>query len=459
MVVDSGELAAPDVAAETAVSLHLPYKIPPGQPGREYYLLVQLILSAPTNWADAGHVIAWEQFALPQIEPISKIGSISTRDTQTSEVGDDESSLKTSEVFDDVTISGENFAVSFSRLNGALTHFAAEGVEFITSPLVPNLWRVPIDNEIATTVIVPVSRFAGYGRQPWHGVAEQRKLVIFDVVQLSASVVKIRAAWQMKNSHFDKLSDRLRGRHSLFFTTYTVYGSGDVVVDSQFTPSRDMKRFGMMLDVAGEFNQVTWLGKGPHETMWDRQNGAAVGLYSLPVEEMVHDYARPQENGNRSEVRWATLTNEAGNGLLIADAGGTLLNMSARPYTQDDLANAKRIHELPRRENISLHIDYQQSGVGGDVPSGSQPHAEYRLHKDHEYRYAFRLRPFWAGDKVERDKTWVVSDVPVEPVMVEKTGWGKTAVIAIGIAGLIALNLAVWRILAKEKQDTDALHY
>ncbi|MBE2224512.1 MAG: DUF4981 domain-containing protein, partial [Anaerolineae bacterium] len=472
VVVESGELVAPDVDAETAVSVtkpvevHLPYILPTNQPGREYHLLIQLVLSEATNWADAGHVIAWEQFALPQIGPISKIGPISTSDmppltvsdmtqnTQTSEV------FKTSEVFDDVTISGENFAVSFSRENGALTRFTANGTELVTAPLVPNLWRVPIDNEISATILVPISRFAGYGRQPWRGVAEKRKLIRFDVVQLSQSVVKVRVAWQFP---FDKLPfDKLRGHRSPFQTTYTIYGSGDVVVDSTFTPSRDMQRFGMMLDVAGQFNQVTWLGKGPHETMWDRQDGAAVGLYSLPVEEMVHDYARPQENGNRSNVRWATLTNEAGDGLLIADAGGTLLNLSARPYTQDDLAQAERIHQLHRRENISLHIDYQQSGVGGDVPSGGQPHEEYRLHKNHEYRYAFRLRPFSPTTPIQRDRNWVVSDVPAEPVKVEKKRWGKTAVsissrqliLATVLAGLLFLNAVVWRILVKRKKQT-----
>ncbi|MFO7683327.1 MAG: glycoside hydrolase family 2 TIM barrel-domain containing protein [Chloroflexota bacterium] len=468
IVVDSGELAAPAVAAGTAVSLHLPYQIPQVRPGREYHLLVQLALSAPTNWADAGHVIAWEQFALPQIGPILEIGPISTRDmppltvtetvTSTGSVTGASTGSVTGALTGSVTISGDNFTVCFSPQNGALTRFTAAGVELITSPLVPNLWRVPIDNEIATTVIVPVSRFAGYGRQPWRNVAEQRKLVTFNVVQLSAGVVKVRAAWRMKNSHFDKL----RGRHSLWETTYTVYGSGDVVVDSRFTPGRDMVRFGMMLDVAGQFRRVTWLGKGPHETMWDRQDGAAVGLYALPVEEMIHDYARPQENGNRSEVRWATLTDETGRGLLVADAGGTLLNLSARPYTQADLANAERIHQLPRRENVTLHIDYRQKGVGGDVPSGSQPHEEYRLHKDHEYRYAFRLRPvlslpkqpFWAGDTMARDKTWGLLDIPAqpEPVARKKISW-KTAVL-LGV--LVLINLAVWRILAKKRSNEDA---
>lgn len=432
VVVDSGELAAPEVDAGETVSLHIPYTLPPNQPGHENHLLVQLVLTESTNWADAGHVIAWEQFALPQIGPISKIGPISTTDMP---------ALDLAETSEDVTISGENFAITFSRVDGSLTRFTANETELVTSPLVPNFWRVPIDNEIATTVLVPISKLAGYGRQPWRNVAEVRKLTRFDVAVLSQTVIKIRAAWQVNN-----------GRSPLQIT-YTIYGSGDVVVDTHFTPSRDMMRFGMMLDVDGQFDQVTWLGKGPHETMWDRQDGAAVGLYSLPVEDMVHDYARPQENGNRSEVRWATLTNETGNGLLIADTGGTLLNLSARPYTQDDLAQAERIHHLPRRENISIHIDYKQSGVGGDVPSGSQPHEEYRLHKDREYRYAFRLRPFSAGDTVQRDKRWGLLDIPAEPKPVKKrNGWWKTAVLATSV---VLTSFAVWQFFTNKQKRKD----
>ncbi len=425
MVLDSGILAAPDVDARTAVSLNLPYDLPYGQPGREYHLLVQLLLAEPTNWADTGHVLAWRQFELPIKTPALILAKTQTM-----------APLGLTESADEVNVSGEDFSVSFSRLDGSLTRFAANGTELVTSPLVPNLWRVPLDNDIATTVLVPVSRIAGYGSQPWRDVAKNRRLVSFEVVVLSKTVVKVRAAWQVKYGV------------TPFFTTYTIYGSGDVVVDSCFTPSRDMVRFGMMLDVSGQFDQVTWLGKGPHETMWDRQDGAAVGLYSLPVDEMIHDYARPQENGNRSNVRWATLTNEAGNGLLVADVGGTLLNISVRPYTQDDLAHAKRIHQLPRRENISLHIDYKQKGVGGDVPSGSQPHEEYRLHKHHEYRYTFRVKPFFANDPVQRDKIWGVPDIPVEPVKVAGNGWGKTAVIAAGVA---LVSFAVWKLLKQEK--------
>jgi beta-galactosidase len=429
--IQSGALPAPHAAPHTAVPLHIPYTLPPGKAGREYHLLVQLTLSAATDWAEAGHVLAWEQFALPV--PVAAPALVNTRTMPP---------LTLTETGDDVTITGANFTLCFSKTNGALTRFAANGVELITAPLVPNLWRAPIDNAIATTVLVPISRLVGYGRQPWRGVAEKRQLLTFDVAALSNGVIKIRAAWQM---HYGRTP---------FHTTYTIYGSGDVVIESQFTPTREMVRLGMTLDVAGLFRRITWLGKGPHETMWDRQDGAAVGLYSLPVEELIHDYARPQENGNRSAVRWATLTDEAGRGLLIADAGGTLLNFSAHPYTQDDLAHAERIHQLPRRENITLHIDYQQSGVGGDVPAGSRPHAEYRLLPDRAYRYAFRIRPLPANGEIDRGTDWGVSAIPAQPELATPKKVGKAAATAVAVGAFILMGLALWQ-RRKKRQAAD----
>jgi len=79
--------------------------------------------------------------------------------------------------------------------------------------------------------------------------------------------------------------------------------------------------------------------------MLDRKIGAAVEIYSGYVEDLIHPYIRPQENGNRTDVRWATITNKDGFGLLISDVGGTHLNISAWPYTMEDLENAKHNYE------------------------------------------------------------------------------------------------------------------
>ena len=152
-----------------------------------------------------------------------------------------------------------------------------------------------------------------------------------------------------------------------------------------------MDRFGMITAVPGRYSQMTWFGKGPHETMLDRDKSGVLGIHSLPVEEAIHDYLYPQENGNRSAVRWVSFTDERGEGLLIEDAGGTHLNVTAWPYWRDDLEKAQHIHELPRRDNITLQIDYRQKGVGGDIPGLLGLHDEFKLKRGLLHRYGFKM--------------------------------------------------------------------
>ena len=155
-----------------------------------------------------------------------------------------------------------------------------------------------------------------------------------------------------------------------------------------------MPRFGMQMSMPAEFTTFTWYGRGPHETYWDRKTGAAVGLYSGQVSEIVHDYVRPQENGNRTDVRWVGLTNNKGEGLIAL--GMPLLSVSAWPYTMEALESARHINELKQGKNITVNIDYKQMGVGGDNSWGARTHPEYTLPAK-PYRYSFCLRPYRPG--------------------------------------------------------------
>jgi beta-galactosidase len=168
------------------------------------------------------------------------------------------------------------------------------------------------------------------------------------------------------------------------------------------TPTLDIVRFGMQMRVPKMFNKLIWFGRGPHETMLDRKSGAAVGLYKGSIEDLIHQYVRPQENGNRTDVRWAALLNDKDTGLLISDEGGTFLNVSAWPYSMEDLENAKHIHELPTREDITFNIDLNQQGVGGDIPAMAMLHDKYKMHRNIEYRYSFCIRGYSTeGGKLE----------------------------------------------------------
>ncbi|MBY9014489.1 MAG: beta-galactosidase, partial [Candidatus Lokiarchaeota archaeon] len=131
-----------------------------------------------------------------------------------------------------------------------------------------------------------------------------------------------------------------------------------------------------------------------HETMLDRKTSGAIKIYSGKVDELIHNYIRPQENSNRTDVRWAALTNKESVGLFVSDIGGTYLSISAWPYSLEDLELAKHTYDLPKREFITFNIDYKQQGVGGDIPALASLHKKYILKSNEEYSYTFRIRGY-----------------------------------------------------------------
>ena len=179
--------------------------------------------------------------------------------------------------------------------------------------------------------------------------------------------------------------------------TYTVYGSGDVVVDVHLTPHGTLPplpRIGLQMVLPGDFNALTWYGRGPHESYIDRQEGARVGVYSGTVDEQYEPYIMPQENGNKTDVRWVALADERGVGLLAV--GQPLLNASAHHFSTADLTEARHTYELTRRDEITLNLDDRQAGLGS-ASCGPGTRAEYLLQPE-ETRFSVRLRPFGIRD-------------------------------------------------------------
>ena len=179
--------------------------------------------------------------------------------------------------------------------------------------------------------------------------------------------------------------------------TYTVFGSGDILVDTHIVPRHAdvpfLPRIGLQMTLPAGYEQMAWYGRGPHEAYCDRQEGAAIGLYQGTVDEQYVPYITPQENGNKTEVRWVALTNEEGVGLLAI--GAPWLEVSAHHYTTQDLTEARHTFELSYRKEITLNLDYGQSGLGS-ASCGPERLEVYQL-KPQEVQFRVRLRPFQGG--------------------------------------------------------------
>jgi beta-galactosidase len=153
----------------------------------------------------------------------------------------------------------------------------------------------------------------------------------------------------------------------------------------------ELPRFGMKLATIGSLKHMTWFGRGPQESYWDRKTAAFVGLYSGTVMEQYTPYITPQENGNKTDVRWVALQDTNGLGLIIV--GKQLLEVNAHHYFESYF-NEQTIHtiDIPFQNVTELCIDLHQQGVGGDNSWGDPVHDQYRL-LEKEYDYGFIIKP------------------------------------------------------------------
>ncbi|MFX0034695.1 MAG: glycoside hydrolase family 2 TIM barrel-domain containing protein, partial [Candidatus Hermodarchaeota archaeon] len=366
--IQEGNLHSVEIEPGEIKDIKIPFDKPDLKPNAEYYFLIKFILASDTLWAKKGYTVAWDQFKIS-----FKTHEIPIIDTKSIPHMD----LKTSSEF--FTIEGKNFRIIINRKTGTLDSYEFKGINLISNPLIPNFWRVPIDNDIDILRHIPAYKKKVYR---WKDAAKKRKMISISSEQIDKNIIRIVILFKIPHGKSPQK------------VTYEIYGNGDIIIKNMFTPRKDLIRFGMQITIPNEFNKMTWFGRGPHETMFDRKTGAAIGIYSGFVEELIHNYVRPQENGNQTDVRWVVFTNKNGSGIFISDIGETYLNISAWPYTMEDLENAKHINELPRREEITINIDYQQQGVGGDRIGILDVHEEYKLKKNIQLSYCFLLKPY-----------------------------------------------------------------
>jgi beta-galactosidase len=162
----------------------------------------------------------------------------------------------------------------------------------------------------------------------------------------------------------------------------------------------ELPRFGMKMTLPAAFDAMTWFGRGPQESYWDRQTSAAVGLYSGSVASQYHPYVRPQEFGNKTDVRWVALTNREGVGLLAMGAPLISVRATQMPLEVCDGprgAGQKHTTDVRPQDFVTLNVDWKQMGVGSDTSWGAPTHPEYTLPAQ-PYSYGFRLRPFSMTD-------------------------------------------------------------
>ncbi|MFJ9098839.1 glycoside hydrolase family 2 TIM barrel-domain containing protein [Streptomyces sp. NPDC102405] len=368
-VVQRGKLTRDqlNLAPLSSKDITVPYKLPSTPaPGTEYFLQLSFTTKESTPWARAGFEVAKQQLAVdvdsPVVTPVplAKVPALTYEDAS-----------------GQVSVTGKGFSVTVDKGSGTITSYKAHGTRLITSGPVPNFWRAPTDND------------HGNGQhtrnQTWRDAGTNRRVTDVSVRALRDRAVEIKVSGTLPTT-----------TESAYTTTYTVFGNGEIKVDNTLHPGASslpyIPEVGTILFLPRGLDRLHYYGRGPEENHWDRNDGTDVGLYSGTVAEQWTPYIRPQENGNKTDVRWAALTGRDGVGLLVS--GEPLLEVNASHFIPEDLSvGVRHDYQLTPRDAVVLRVNHRQMGVGGDNSWGAHTHDEYKLFANRDYSYTYRLRP------------------------------------------------------------------
>jgi beta-galactosidase len=332
---------------------------------REYYLSIRFRLKTAEPLLEKDYEMASEQFALTQFE--------SPDFTQIESSG----SMTVDSTADTYTMRGKKFSLSFDLSSGLIKDYSYDGRTLIVSGSQVNFWRAMTDNDHGAGL--------NSSLREWR---EAGKIEKPEVRVLSTNPCKIT----VRRDLFDG--------DAVFIQTYTINHTGKILVENDFIKVRGRERvmlpkFGNILVIASPYRTLTYYGRGPWENYIDRNYSSDIGLYTSDVDAQYYPYIRPQESGNKTDVRWLVLTDKKGRGIKIT--GNIPIEFSSLPYSLDDLdpeqyRNQYHSGELVKRGEIYLNVDFRQMGVGGIDSWGAIPLKQYCIKYD-SYSYKYCIEP------------------------------------------------------------------
>lgn len=369
-VVGQGKLEPFALAPQQEKEIGLSVPVFEQQAGVEYFMELEFKTRVPDALLPAGFVIAREQFALP-------VKVLAVRATP-----EKLPALKMVSTAEKLSFSGKDFALAFDRKTGLLNSYQLMGRELLQQALEPDFWRPATDNDIGNSLQIR--------SKVWQNAFQEAELKSF-------SHSKDKAGnYTLKTEH------RLPGVDAFCTLSYLIKGTGDVTVNYELKTGTgkhpEPQRIGMRMVLKGNYEQASWLGRGPFDNYCDRNYAAHVDLYQMNAADLFYPYPRAQESGYRTGVRWAALQDREGYGLMAFgknELSTGILHFDRKQLDFDKDA-PENVHggSMQPEDKVWWNIDMQQMGVGGDNSWGAQTHPQYRIPYQ-DYTYSFTLRPLF----------------------------------------------------------------
>ena len=342
----------------------------------EWLLNVKYVQKQREGLIPAGHIVAKDQLVLNEYKaPAMTLQNVTDMNIQTALPRIDDANSQC------VMIEGENFNIQFAKADGFMDKYMVDGLDMIKegAKLTPNFWRAPTDNDF------------GAGLQQKYAVWKNPEFKLASLKsEMKDGLAVVSAEYEMPSvSAGTKLQ-----------LTYEINNRGAVKVNQKLVAEKGAKvanifRFGMQMVMPKSFENISYYGRGPVENYIDRKWATELGVYNQTVTDQFYAYIRPQENGNKTDIRWWKLLNEAGSGLqFVAEVP---FSASALHYTIESLDSGwekKQEHsnEVEPADLTNFLIDKVQMGLGCVDSWGAIPREEYMLPYG-DYEFTFIMQP------------------------------------------------------------------
>ena len=345
---DQGEITLPEVAPGESETIPLPVSIAgkkaSAKATSDLRLTISFILKRDALWAKAGHEVAWEQFCIQEGALLSS--KLENRGR-----------LKVRADEEHLSISGSGFSIQWEKnATGSLTSLTYHGKEMLAHPAdfplqpVTQAFRAPTDND---------KSFGNWLAKDWslHQMDNPR-------ISLDSFKHEVRE----DGAVIVRVQTRNRYKEGAIVTTslYTILSDGTIDLKTTFQPQGilpELPRLGIAFCLSSDYNTFIWQGRGPQDNYPDRKTSAAVGLWKGSVADQYMHYPRPQDSGNKEEVRLLMLTDRHGKGIRV-DAVEDVFSASALHYNAQDLYKETHDCNLKPRSEIILSLDAAVLGLG-----------------------------------------------------------------------------------------------
>lgn len=377
----------------------------------EYFVKVQFLLAKDMPWAKKGYVQMEEQL------PVKSAGQFAS--IKESAKGSKPTLSQTKEKN---LIKGEGFSVVFNNATGTINSLQYGSKVIFADGNGPKLdaFRAMVDND-------------NWAYRQWfnkglnnlqHKVLDSKVYTKEDGTVVLAYTVESQAPYGqnirdlgISSGKYEITKSKDFGPDDFKFTTnqiWTVYPDGSIELEANINsnePGLNLPRLGYVMKTPSDLKNYTYYGRGPQNNYNDRMNGAFVQLYNSTVQDQFVHFPKPQSMGNREDVRWCALTDEAGNGAQFIST--STFSASALPWSAMQMVEAPHPYQLPKSDGNYLHLDLKVMGLGGNSCGQGGPLEEDRI-KAGNHSMGFIIRPVQKNqDMSERAKVSAAGEMPL----------------------------------------------